>query len=241
MIAAHPFLGVGPGHWSVYYPEVAVPGDPSWRPDAGQPVNRFPNSDILALASERGIPTVILFICAALSLGIWALRRIREESQTPDNADGWLILFTLGAAILLGLTDSVLLRPEPLIFLAVVLGVTSGNQPIWKRWQMHSLARPFGFAVIGMSVVFATFLGVRCYAGFLKLDRSLESTRKAWVLDRGDYVIGTNLARRLYLLHDYEGSIIVLSNVLRLYPHSRAAQNILLACQRKQFEESLDR
>lgn len=240
MIAAHPLLGVGPGHWSAAYPEFATSGDPSWRPKALQPVNRFPNSDGLAVTSERGIPTTIFLICAAITLGITALKRAREKSGSPERSDGWLVIFTMAAAFLLGLTDSVLLRPEPIIFLAVVLGVNSGNLTVWKNYRLNSFAWPLAIGVMGMSLMFATYSGVRCYAGFLKLDRSIEATQKASVLDRGDYALGTYLAKKLYQMDNYEGAINETLRVLNLYPYSLEAQNLLQTCLRLQLNRAKD-
>jgi hypothetical protein len=228
MIAAAPLLGVGPGHWSAAYPRFALPGDPSWRPEALQPVNRFPNNDGLAVVSERGILTALFLLAAVVTFAIRVLPRQKRMPQV-SSADGWLAIFTMLAAFLLGLTDSVLVRPEPLVFLTVVLGATSPQQE--KRWRLPFRCVPLIIGATALSIGFAAFMGVRCYAVYLKRDDSTSGLQAAWALDRGDYVLGTYLARRFFRMHHCDEATEVALQVLRLYPHSQTAQHLLHNCQ----------
>ena len=50
IVAAHPFLGVGPGNWGVVYPKFAAPNDPSIDLDDGMTSNPWPSSDWIAIA-----------------------------------------------------------------------------------------------------------------------------------------------------------------------------------------------
>ena len=145
------------------------------------------------------------------------------------SADGWLAIFTLLAALLLGLTDSVLVRPEPLVLLAVVLGTTSQHRS-QKRWRLPLGNMPAIIGVTAISLAFAAFMGVRCYAVYLKRDNSTTGVRAAWALDRGDYVLGTYLARRLARMHHCDEATKVASQVLRLYPLSQTAQRLRHRC-----------
>jgi len=124
VIAEAPLVGVGPGHWSLAYPAHASAGDPSYTRGSVQPVNRLPNSDWLGLAAERGLLGLlaVLVAGAALVAGCWT----RLRSETESGAELAVVCLASAAAVAVaGLFDAVLLRPTPLLVVAILLGATA--------------------------------------------------------------------------------------------------------------------
>lgn len=116
----HPLLGVGAGNWSLHYGEVAPRGDPSFASNDVVPLNPWPSSDWLALASERGVPGVLAALLLAFGLawrGVVALRIGGERALA-----GATLLGTLAAIGVAGLFDAVLLLAVPVLFTAIVVG-----------------------------------------------------------------------------------------------------------------------
>lgn len=77
IVRAHP-LGVGAGHWTIFYPSVASAGDPTIHRDAWAPLSRACTSDVVGTLVERGIPGVVVLLGLA-----WLVAR---ESWRSDRA-----------------------------------------------------------------------------------------------------------------------------------------------------------
>lgn len=80
LLAEHPVLGVGPGHWAIHYPRIAEPGDTTVHPDAWAPTSRLCTSDVVAWLTERGLLGLLGLVVAA-GLLARALLRSREVSE----------------------------------------------------------------------------------------------------------------------------------------------------------------
>jgi len=122
LAAEHPLLGVGPANWPIRYGEVAPPSDPSWAFGEDVPLNPWPSSDWIALASERGVPGVLAVLLLGLGLGWRGWRGIR--SGGTRGAAGALLIGTLAAVVVVGGFDAVLLLPVPALLVALVAGGT---------------------------------------------------------------------------------------------------------------------
>lgn len=122
LAAEHPVLGVGPANWPIRYNEVAPPSDPSWAFGEDIPLNPWPSSDWIALASERGIVGVAAVLLLGLGLMWRGSRGIR--SGGTRGAAGALLIGTLAAVVVVGGFDAVLLLPVPALLIALVAGGT---------------------------------------------------------------------------------------------------------------------
>jgi O-antigen ligase len=120
LAAEHPLLGVGPANWPIRYGEVAPPSDPSWAFGDDVPLNPWPSSDWIALASERGAAGVVAVVLLGLGLVWRGWRGIR--SGGTRGAAGALLIGTLAAVVVVGGFDAVLLLPVPALMIALVAG-----------------------------------------------------------------------------------------------------------------------
>jgi O-antigen ligase len=131
LAAEHPLLGVGPANWPIRYGEVAPPSDPSWAFGDDIPLNPWPSSDWIALASERGIPGVVAVLLLGMGLLWRGWRGIR--SGGTRGAAGALLIGTVAAVVVVGGFDAVLLLPVPALLVALVAGgtlaLTAGEVP----------------------------------------------------------------------------------------------------------------
>jgi O-antigen ligase len=120
LAAEHPLLGVGPANWPIRYGEVAPPSDPSWAFGDDVPLNPWPSSDWIALASERGAAGVVAVVLLGIGLVWRGWRGIR--SGGTRGAAGALLIGTLAAVVVVGGFDAVLLLPVPALMIALVAG-----------------------------------------------------------------------------------------------------------------------
>lgn len=100
LFVEHPLLGVGPGHWYVEY-------------GLGRGADHFAHSDWVALFVERGIVGAALVLLLAMLL-------LREWIGRREVSGEVLVSSTMLAAAGLGVFDSVLQLPAPLLFLGLV-------------------------------------------------------------------------------------------------------------------------
>ena len=120
LAAAHPLLGVGPANWPIRYADVAPSSDPSWAFGDDIPLNPWPSSDWIALASERGVPGLVAVMLLGLGL-VWRGWRGIQSGGTRGAA-GALLLGTLAAVVVVGGFDAVLLLPVPALCVALIAG-----------------------------------------------------------------------------------------------------------------------
>lgn len=157
MIAEAPVLGVGPGNWSLAYPAHASRDDPSYQQHGIQPVNRMPSSDWLGLVAERGALGALCIAAAALLIAAGTWRALRGDS----SADGQLAavcLASLAGVAVAGAVDAALLRPTPLLIVAVLAGATAPPDR-----ALLELPRPWVRALAAALTVAALCIGLRLY------------------------------------------------------------------------------
>ncbi|MFO0683283.1 MAG: O-antigen ligase family protein [Sandaracinus sp.] len=78
IVRAHP-LGVGAGHWALFYPSVASSGDPTIHREAWAPLSRSCTSDLVGSLVERGIPgaALLLVLSVLVARESWRSDRVR--------------------------------------------------------------------------------------------------------------------------------------------------------------------
>jgi O-antigen ligase len=126
-----PGLGVGPGNWSVAYPRVAQPGDPSLNAE-GMTSNPWPSSDWAAFLSERGVPAFLLLVAALLALGADAVRKLLAARNPTEAREALALGGTLLVTVVVGAFDAVLLLGAPSLIAWGLFGVLA---PPGARWQ----------------------------------------------------------------------------------------------------------
>ncbi len=150
ILADHPVIGVGPGNWddAAAAHAHAAPGNHAF-PWA---YRITPMSDLVRIATERGLLGLGCFLAALALLGAGALRRARR-----GDAPAGLTLALLGALVIAavhGLLDAPLFRPEALALIAVLAGLLRDDRPalaapLPRPWQ-RGLLLVAGAVVVGV-------------------------------------------------------------------------------------------
>jgi hypothetical protein len=171
MVAAHPFVGVGPGNWEVAFPLYVKGGDDGFDAEQWRPTQRLLNQDLLAAAAERGLIGSSLAIALAFVVGYCLFGRRQEAAWTV----------ALGAGILaLGLFDSVLQLPTPAVLAAVAFGTSLPAERIGVHlgWQRPLVAVAIAVAFAMSAAWELRSLGalamVAPTSGLLELERAGE-------------------------------------------------------------------
>lgn len=218
MAADHPWLGVGPGNWSVRYPDYAAAGDPSYAPAQLFPVNRLPSSDWIGLCATLGIP-------ALAALAVFAARyaqlAIRRRSLTA--------LAALAVLTVLGTVDTVLGRAAPALVAAIVLGALLPAEP---GAATSPRGRLLGGAIAAAALA-CGLLGARLTAASLAYDdgRDLAALETAARIAPGSLYFPTYLATRLLRGGDCARGAAIATGVLADYPHLVALRGLARACE----------
>ncbi len=123
MAADHPLLGVGPGNWPVAYPLYTTPGDPAYDHGDVMPTNPWPSSDWMAIASERGLPALLMLFGAAGVMMFVDWRRGRRAPASADALAGITLVATVATTAVVGSFDAVLLLAVPSFFVWALVGL----------------------------------------------------------------------------------------------------------------------
>ena len=191
MAVRHPLLGVGPGNWSVEYPEHAVRDDPSMSDsDGGMTTNPWPSSDWVAIVSERGILATTLLALAFLGIAIGGVKQLARARDAEEGLLAATLLGTLVGASVTGLFDAVLLLAVPTLIVWGALGA------LFVPAVATRPARIFLFAAIaivalGAARSAAQLTAMQIYA--THGDRA--SLMRAAQIDPGNYRLRLRLAR----------------------------------------------
>jgi O-antigen ligase len=133
-----PLFGVGPGNWSVIYPEYAAPGDPSLsRSQPGTTANPWPSSDWVAFIAERGFPAAALLALVLLGIAASALRTLVHARDEGEALLAAALLGIVLATIVAGMFDAVLLLAHPTLLVWAALGAlwTPQRRSEDDRWS----------------------------------------------------------------------------------------------------------
>ncbi|MEL6705844.1 MAG: hypothetical protein AAFP15_16375, partial [Bacteroidota bacterium] len=234
LVQQSPLLGVGPGNWSVAYPGVAPPGDPSMsgsRP--GMTSNPWPSSDAVALVSERGLLGVLawLLFAGSLSWTAWTSLRRKADDRDADDRDAagaGLLLAMSAGVVVTGAFDAVLLLAWPVLLVATVAGA------LLPAAQARSIAVPRWLRVAFFAVL-VTLAGVGAVRSggqwaamrLYEADASRASLERAAQLDPGSYRVHLRLAQRTRGTARCPHA----QTAAALYPHATAAQRLAARCE----------
>jgi O-antigen ligase len=194
MAAANPLLGVGPGNWSVEYPEYTVRNDPSMdTSERGMTFNPWPSSDWVAFASERGFPGSILMALVFCGIAANGFRRLVNARDPEEGLMAAALLATAAAAVVAGMFDAVLLLALPGLLVWAALGA------LWSPVESRPRAMR---AIVVVAVIACAALGAaRSAAQLAAMDiyatrQDRASLELASRIDPGNYRIHLRLARR---------------------------------------------
>jgi hypothetical protein len=234
MTMEHPWLGVGPGQWSIQYPGFAIAGDPSVHQGRAEPTDRYPNSDLVTVLSEYGllVATVAIALCLAQLWRAWVLTRCAESEEARARA--WVGPIALCAILWLGLVDAVLVEPATGFVAAVVAAslvpaerrAGFGSSPATLRRRLAALAIALG------AVIAAVQLGRTLIARSLLHDpRTVEQTAP-WAiwLAPDDYPVRMAISSLSLMRHRCDRARPHLSAATDLHPHAQVPRRLLAAC-----------
>lgn len=233
----HPVLGVGPGNWSVAYPQIVQPGDPSLDRDTGMTENPWPSSDWAAMLAERGVPAFLCLILAFVGLGVEAARATAAADRGGDGMlAGFALLATLAVLCIVGAFDAVLLLPTPSLIGWSLLGTLNGmlEPPATPRITVP-LPRPAALALALIVAVAGIIAAARSAASgvAMAIFTDAESTgaiAAAARLDPGSYRIQIRLAALAERRRQCDSVRAHAGRAHALYPDAPEPQRLLAAC-----------
>jgi O-antigen ligase len=191
MALRHPLLGVGPGNWSVEYPEHALRNDPSMSDtDGGTTTNPWPSSDWVAIVAERGILAAALLALAFLGIAIAGLRQLKRAADAEEGLLAATLLGTLVGAVVTGLFDAVLLLAVPALIVWAAMGALFVPVAATRRLSIVLL---IAVSIAGAGAVRSAMqlTAMQIYA--TRSDR--PSLTRAAQIDPGNYRLRLRLAR----------------------------------------------
>jgi O-antigen ligase len=231
MIREAPLLGVGPGNWSLAYPAHASAGDPSYMPRSPQPVNRLPSSDWLGLAAERGLAAPLAALVAAAALAIACWRRLRSASESGADL-AVVCLATMAAVAVAGVFDAVLLRPTPLLVVAVLIGASAPEGrgvAVPDRWARIAAAL-LALAAILVGVRLAPLVEATHHRTAYLTDGRVERLARAADATPDDYRLQMALALRWARRNRCDRAAGPARRALSTMPQLALARSILDRC-----------
>lgn len=228
----NPVLGVGPGNWSVAYPEVATRRDPSLD-SRGMTANPWPSSDWVAFAAERGLVAFAAMALAFAIIALGALHRV-ARAQTPEGALRALALAgTVIITVLVGAFDAVLLLGAPaLIAWALIGALMAPVRPQWSFTPGPSLRR----VTLVASLAFATLFVLRglgqaiAMAIYADGPGRLATVRRAARIDPGSYRIRMQAAELLADRGQCRAALGHAEAARDMYPSAPAPRRIIRRC-----------
>ena len=232
MAATYPVLGVGPGNWSVEYPDYAAAADPSLdRSEPGMTSNPWPSSDWVAFVSERGFPAALLLAFAFIGICARAMRRLVGVGDADEALGAAALLAMLLATTVAGMFDAVLLLALPTLLVFAALGAllppANGAEPgrFALAGGMAAVALVF-LAAVGVFRSTAQLTGMAVYA---------NTTSTAWLtraslIDPGSYELHIRLARRGSGL-GRDARCAHATAARDLFPNAREARNLSTGCE----------
>ncbi len=150
MIADHPWLGVGPMHYS-YYPNG---------------IGAHPHNSILQIVAEWGIPAALLFVSVVTwgAIGWWRHvgTLVKSNPESPRTTIGLALLAALSGAAAHSLVDGVIVMPVSQLTLVLMCGWAWGlalsSSPSLPRSQAAGAS--WGVRLVAVMAVIAVLQGV---------------------------------------------------------------------------------
>ena len=222
MAVRHPLLGVGPGNWSVEYPEHAVRDDPSMSDsDGGMTTNPWPSSDWVAIVTERGLLAAALLALAFLGIAMAGLKQLTRALDAEEGLLAAALLGTLVGAIVTGLFDAVLLLAVPTLIVWAALGAMFVPNTPTRRVPVVLLIA-IAIAALGTARSAMQLTAMQIYA--TRSDR--PSLTRAAQIDPGNYRLRLRLARMGRRQQRCEHARAAHA----LFPNAHAARDVSRGC-----------
>ncbi|HEX6558323.1 MAG TPA: O-antigen ligase family protein [Longimicrobiales bacterium] len=227
MATSHALFGVGPGNWSVVYPEHAARRDPSLsRDQPGTTSNPWPSSDWVAFVSERGFLAALLLLFGFFGIAVQSGWRLLHAADADEALTAATLLGVIAATTVSGAFDAVLLLALPTLLVWAALGALwTPSTSRLRAPRASALAALALIAGLGALRSAAQVVGMGLYS--TRSDRFSLSI--ASMIDPGNYRLQLRLAR--------PGSGLKRSARCKharaaheLYPSARAARNLNASC-----------
>ncbi|HEX6808103.1 MAG TPA: O-antigen ligase family protein, partial [Gemmatimonadaceae bacterium] len=196
LASAHPVLGVGPGNWTVRYPSVATPNDPSIDADDGMTSNPWPSSDWMADLAERGAPAAACLAVVFIGLCFTGLMAMSPRAGSDEFAQGLVLVATTVIVLVAGSFDALLLLPAPALIVWGLLGALAVPSRTRATIELTASRRAavmaavlvLGIAAAGRSTAQAVAMQL------VERDGRTAAIERAASLDPGSYPIQMRLA-----------------------------------------------
>jgi O-antigen ligase len=195
MLADHPLTGVGPGNFTIHFPEYLRPPQGSAVRDLANLSSDnwiHPHNDFLEVAAEQGLPGLIALV-AVFVLALVAIRRVLTGSPPATDAR----LATASLAALVGLiVMSCLDFPLDRVSHQVVLAVHLAVVVLLNRddWAAAAIPRRLPAWLVLPPLVAGLAVGVTYAASALLQERAVMDARRAQ--HAGDWEAMRDAARR---------------------------------------------
>lgn len=152
-VVASPWLGLGPMHFV----------------SLGHPSGAHPHQMFLQIASEWGVPVLLITLAV---VGVWLGRSTRMAMQEDAMAGSdlrWVLLFAIFAALVQAQVDGVLVMPYPQLWLAMISGWALAVFYRPKTLAHPAVAKFVGFAFVAVQLLAASYLAFVAFRDFGKL------------------------------------------------------------------------
>jgi hypothetical protein len=223
MLRDHP-VGVGAGQWAISYPLYAGPDDPYYPPNSPVPMDRLPSSDWLGFASQYGIVLLLVVIGCGMTLARRALHRGRLR-----DPNALALATALVVQLVLGIFDAVLFRADTGYAAALTLGTLAAlcadDVLVLRAPRLPALGLS-----LALSLTLVALCGRRLVAASIRSDGRLPSLEKAFVLDRSNFILATQIAQIHSLFGRCEEAKPFARLALDACPTASLPKKILLAC-----------
>ena len=232
LVSAHPVLGVGPGNWSVRYPSVATPNDPSIDPDDGMTANPWPSSDWMADVAERGAPAAACLLVTFVGLCVTGVLAMSPRADSDEFAQGLVLVATTVTVVVAGAFDALLLLPAPALIVWGLLGALAVPSRMRATIELTPRRRAIALALVLVAGVaaFGRSFAQATAMQWVERDGRTAALERAAALDPGSYLIQMRLATldahrgRCDAVRERAGA------AHGLFPSAPAPRRLLAAC-----------
>lgn len=229
---ANPIVGVGPGNWSVAYPDVADRGDPSLDAN-GMTANPWPSSDWVAYAAERGLIAFGALVLAVAIIVLGALHRVGRATTTEGGLRALALAGTVMITFIVGTFDAVLLLGAPALIAWALVGALMA--PVHAQWSftpsptLRRLTLVTALALATLFVVRGT--GQAIAMGIYSDGRaSLRNVTRAATIDPGNYRIRMRAAELYRARGNCKAALRHARAARDLFPNAPAPRRIIRRC-----------
>jgi hypothetical protein len=230
LVAAHPVLGVGPGHWAAAYPAVAPASDPSLTRD-GTTANPWPSSDWVAVAAERGL-LGLGTLGVAMVLLAWRAHQLVWRPGTPDaHVLGGTMGALLAATLTAGAFDAVLLLAAPSFLAWTALGALVGAADRLDGATPPGLRRGPALGLVSLLALAAGLGAAHTLAMALYAGGRPRALARAATLAPGDYRIQLRAAQVARQVGGCAAARRAGERALTLAPSAPAARRVVASCE----------